>query len=263
MAHEAMQRTLSAQANAIWPQETRLFDRYDLPEAARIADVGCGTGEITTRLAERYPGATLVGVDILESSVAVARQRAASFGDRVSFDQGDAFALEFETGSLDLVVCRHLTQSVPHPERVLAELVRVTRPGGWVHVLSEDYGMLHFPERHGIDPDRLWHQGTRLFSRATNVDERIGRKTGPLLRALGLGELSVDHAIVDTERVPRATFAEIIRSWADGYVDVIAGATGWPREEVNGYFEASIEAIVDESSYASWHVPIVSGRKPR
>jgi tRNA G46 methylase TrmB len=75
MADESMLRNLAAQADAIWPQEQRLFERYLLAASARIADIGCGSGEITSRLAARYPDAELVGVDILEDSVAHARRR--------------------------------------------------------------------------------------------------------------------------------------------------------------------------------------------
>ena len=67
MADESMLRTLTAQAQAIWPREQALLGRYGQPP--RIADIGCGSGEITGRLAARYPQADIVGVDILESSI--------------------------------------------------------------------------------------------------------------------------------------------------------------------------------------------------
>ena len=65
----------------------------------------------------------------------------------------------------DLVVCRHMTQSVPEPQKILAELWRICRPGGWVHVLSEDYGMIHSAAGQ-VDPDRLWHEGVIPFTHA-------------------------------------------------------------------------------------------------
>ena len=128
MAHESMLRTLAAQANAIWPQEEALFARYALPPECRIADIGCGSGEITSRLAFKYPQATVIGVDILESSIAYASRRYAALTPRLSFQQGDAFALAFESDRFDLVVCRHMTQSIPEPQKVLAELRRICRP---------------------------------------------------------------------------------------------------------------------------------------
>src|SRR6266481_6120241 len=90
MADESMIRNLTAQANAIWPQEERLFARYSLPPNCRIADIGCGSGEITSRLAAMYPQAEVIGIDILEHTVELARGRYASLAPRVKFQQGDA-----------------------------------------------------------------------------------------------------------------------------------------------------------------------------
>src|SRR5438874_13326702 len=66
MADESMVRTLASQAEAIWPQEEPLFARYRLPANPRILDGGCGTGEITMRLARLFSGATLLGVDVID-----------------------------------------------------------------------------------------------------------------------------------------------------------------------------------------------------
>ncbi|HEX9290463.1 MAG TPA: class I SAM-dependent methyltransferase, partial [Anaeromyxobacteraceae bacterium] len=75
MADESMVRNLAAQAEAIWPQEAPLFRRYALPEDARILDAGCGPGEATSRLAELFPRATVLGVDILDVHLEIARLR--------------------------------------------------------------------------------------------------------------------------------------------------------------------------------------------
>lgn len=259
MADESMLRTLAAQAEAIWPQEQYLLARYGTP--SRIADIGCGSGEITSRLAARYPHAQIVGVDILESSAAYARQRHASLAPRVTFEQGDAFELRFPDAQFDLVVCRHMTQSVPEPDKVLAELTRICKPGGWIHVLSEDYGMLNMPVG-DVDPDRLWHEGVIAFTHSTHTDARIGRRTWTLMNRLGLDDLHVDYVIVDTLRVPRQTFGTIIQAWRDGYTDVIAEHTRLTRVEVRALFDQVIATILDPQQYAVWHIPIVSGRKP-
>lgn len=259
MADESMLRNLRAQAEAIWPQERLLFERYQQP--ARIADIGCGSGEITSRLAAHYPEAQIVGVDILESSVAYARRTHASLAPRVSFEQGDAFELRFEAGAFDLVVCRHMTQAVPEPEQVVAELVRICKPGGWVHVLSEDYGMLHMPAG-ALDPDRLWYEAVIPYTRSTHTDARIGRRTWTIMNELGLEQLRVDYVIVDTLRVPRQIFGTIIQAWRDGYTAALARHSGLSEDEVRALFDHCVNAILDPRQYASWHIPIVSGRKP-
>src|SRR6478735_10179227 len=202
MAHDSMLRTLAAQADAIWPAEQALFHRYGLAGPIQVIDVGCGSGEITARLASLYPEAEVLGIDVLESAVEYARRRHASLAPRVTFEQGDAFQLDLLPSEADLVVCRHVTQAVPDVPRVLAELVRVCRSGGWVHVLSEDYGMLHMPVG-SLDPDRLWHDGAIPFTRATGTDARVGRHTWSYMHQLGLEDLRVDYVVVDTLRVPR------------------------------------------------------------
>jgi ubiquinone/menaquinone biosynthesis C-methylase UbiE len=261
MADESMIRNLTAQANAIWPQEQPLFARYHLPPGCRIADIGCGSGEITSRLAALYPRAEIVGIDILEHTVELARGRYASLAPRVQFQQGDAFELKLPAGRYDLVVCRHVTQSIPEPERVLAEMKRICKPGGWLHVLSEDYRMLHFmPGK--LDPDHFWQELVPLACKGMNVDERIGRRTWTLFRALGLEQLTVDYVTVDTLRVPRETFAAIIEAWRDGYAEVLSQYAARKPEEVRAYFDAMIANIRHPDEYAVWHIPVLGGRKP-
>jgi ubiquinone/menaquinone biosynthesis C-methylase UbiE len=113
MADESMIRNLSAQAEAIWPQERPLFARYGLPRDARVLDAGCGTGEISFRLAELLPDAQIVGVDILDEHLERARARCTRFGERVRFEHQSLFALGLPGGTFDLAVCRHVLQAIP------------------------------------------------------------------------------------------------------------------------------------------------------
>jgi ubiquinone/menaquinone biosynthesis C-methylase UbiE len=262
MAHESMVRNLAHQADAIWPQERELLLRDPLPEPGAILDAGCGTGEITFRLAELFPRATVHAVDILEEHVERARQRCAPFGDRVQVTRGDVFALEFPAETFDLVVNRHVLQAIPHPDRVIAELARVAKPGGILHLLVEDYGMIHMaPTR--LDADVFWHEGPRTFGGATGTDLHVGRKAFSILNDLGLAGITVDYVVVDTIRVPRETFAAIWEAWRDGYVDAIAEHTRFDRAETIAYFEDMIACIRNPRGYAVWHVPIVRARKPK
>src|SRR3954451_14697059 len=89
MADESMVRNLAAQAEAIWPQEEPIFARHPLRPGARVLDDGCGTGEITARLAERFQDASFVGIDLEESHLDRARERTRQFGDRVRFQRDD------------------------------------------------------------------------------------------------------------------------------------------------------------------------------
>ena len=266
MGDESMVRNLAHQAEAIWPQEQHLFDRYALSGVLHILDLGCGTGEITRRLAAHYPQARLVGVDILESNLVLARRDSANLGERVQYMQGDAFALEIDGASIDLVVCRHMSQSVPDFPLVLAEITRVLKAGGWLHLLSEDYGMLHFPaarDSGGLDPDQFWNSHAIAFLDSIGCDGRIGRNSPGLLQAAGYEDVAMDYVVVDTLRVPRDIFAGIIRAWRDGYAPSLSSASGRTEAAVVADFDRMIAAIQTPPQYVVWQVPVTSGRKTR
>lgn len=260
MADESMVRCLAAQVEAIWPQEKALINFYRLPRNARVLDVGSGTGEFSARIAEAHPDAQVLGIELLEASVDYARTRHAALAPRLKFEAGDAFALALPDDSFDLVANRHVVQLVPHVEKILAELVRVTKPGGHVHVLAEDYTMLHMMSG-PLDPDVLWRKGPVEFSARTGTDSRIGRRAWTLLRAAGLKDVRVDYVIVDTQRVPRRVFADIITAWRDGYSEALA-TREWPVATVRQHFNEVIASILNPDHYAVWHLPIVSGVKP-
>jgi SAM-dependent methyltransferase len=277
MGDESMARNLAWQAQAIWPQEQALFARYHLRGPLRILDLGCGTGEITRRLADLYPQAHIVGIDILEGNLALARQDSSDYGARTVYETGDAFALQHGDASFDLVVCRHMSQAVPHFDHVLDEIGRVLRPGGWLHLLSEDYAMLRFPRHRSAnprlpgpwapdhsdrDPDRFWVDHALPFLESIGCDGRIGRHSPPLLEERGYKDLAVDYIIVDTLRVPREIFANILVAWRDGFAPALAETTQRPLDDVRGDFDSMIADVATPPNYAVWHVPVISARRP-
>ena len=261
MADESMVRNLDAQARAIWPQEVELFRRYGLPPDIRILDAGCGTGEGSSRLAELYSGSSVLGVDIIDHHLEYARTRFARLAPRLRFEHRSIFELGLPDGSFDLTVCRHVVHSIPHPERVYAELCRVTRPGGRLHLIPEDYGMLHF-EKATPDPREFWNEVPPRYGDATGTDLFIGRHTYRLLREIGLQDITVDFIVVDTLRVPRETFAGILTAWRDGYAETSAEYSRFSVQETTAYFNRMIANILDPKGYAVWMVPVVAAKVP-
>jgi ubiquinone/menaquinone biosynthesis C-methylase UbiE len=262
MADDSMVRNLDAQARAIWPQESALFRRYALPVDPHILDAGCGTGEISSRLAELLPRARVLGVDIIDKHLDLARSRYQSLAARLSFEHQSVFALDAADHTFDLTVCRHLLHSIPYPDRVLAELARVTRPGGYLHLIPEDYGMIHF-QGGTPDPRDFWHEVAARFGAVTGTDLFIGRNAYGILAAMNLEEITVDYVIVDTVRVPRETFAAIIEAWRDGYSGPIGELVPSARDSAWACFNQMISNIRHPHGYAVWMVPVVSARLPR
>ena len=261
MADESMVRNLDAQARAIWPQEVELVRRYGLSGELRILDAGCGTGEGSSRLAELFPQARVLGVDILDQHLELARSRYARLAPRLSFEHRSVFGLELPDRTFDLTVCRHVLNSIPHPDQVLAELARVTRRGGRLHLIPEDYGMLHF-QRGALDPRDFWYETPARFEEATNTDLFIGRNSIGILKRLGLADIAMDYVVVDTLRVPRETVAGIFEAWRDGYTESVSEVTRFSPAETAAYFDQMIANVRDPNGYAVWFVPVVSARIP-
>jgi 2-polyprenyl-3-methyl-5-hydroxy-6-metoxy-1,4-benzoquinol methylase len=109
-----------------------------LKAGGRIADIGCGHGAPTIHMAEAYPEATVVGVDYHESSVEVARERAATAGvaDRVDFEV--ASAREYGGTDYDLVTMFNCFHDMGDPVGVAAH-VRETLAGDGSWMIVEPY----------------------------------------------------------------------------------------------------------------------------
>jgi ubiquinone/menaquinone biosynthesis C-methylase UbiE len=259
MADESMVRNLEAQARAIWPQEIALLRRYELPEEARILDAGCGTGEGASRLAELFPKANVLGVDIIDGHLDLARSRYVQLAPRLRFEHRSIFELGLPDRAFDLTVCRHVIHAIPYPDRVIAELARVTKPRGYLHLIPEDYGMLNF-ESCTPYPGQFWHLVPASMSAATGTDLFIGRNIFRILSTMNFRQITMDYIVVDTLRVPRETFAAIIDAWRDGYAGIIGENTPISPESAVAYFNQMIANIRDPHGYAVWMVPVVSAR---
>jgi ubiquinone/menaquinone biosynthesis C-methylase UbiE len=81
-------------------------------------------------------------VDASETMVEEARRRSREGGLPIEFRTGDAHCLEFPDGTFDGARADRVFQHLDDPERALAELIRVTRPGGRIVVADTDWGAL-------------------------------------------------------------------------------------------------------------------------
>lgn len=151
----------------------------------RVLDVGCGTGVVTRDVASRVgAGGAVVGVDPSRTFIrqARARARAARLDGRCTFRVGDGLRLPFPPAAFDAALAVTVLLHVPDGDAILAEMVRVTRPGGRVAVLDQDYGTL------ALDlPDRaLTRRIVEGHAERYYADPWSGRTLARRLRTAGL-----------------------------------------------------------------------------
>jgi len=108
-----------------------------VPAGGQWLDVGCGTGALSQTVLQLTEPARIKGIDRSEGFVNFAREHVKD--DRVRFEVGDAEVLTDDSETFDAVVSGLVLNFIPHPERALAEMKRVTRTGGAVAVYVWDY----------------------------------------------------------------------------------------------------------------------------
>ena len=94
----------------------------------RCLDIACGTGDLCELLAAKYFDAEIVGLDLTEAMLKIARARVP--GPRVTFQAGDMCRMDFPDGSFDIVTGGYALRNAPDLKQALAEIRRVLKPGG-------------------------------------------------------------------------------------------------------------------------------------
>lgn len=108
-----------------------LVQEAGLQPGDRVLDVGCGTGVVARRAAaELGPDGDVVGLDLNEGMLDVARDESAGIGARIGWRQGDATELPFPNEAFDVVLCQQVLQFVSNPAAALREMRRVLAPDG-------------------------------------------------------------------------------------------------------------------------------------
>jgi 2-polyprenyl-3-methyl-5-hydroxy-6-metoxy-1,4-benzoquinol methylase len=205
--HDAREtEDVQPRASAPWHSLTMAH----LPEirGRYVLEVGCGRGVFARYLAEQ--GANLVAADFSEAAVLHARKRLE--GLNVTTLVADIQDLPFEDGSFDVVISQETLEHVPDPAKGLAELVRVTRPGGKVLVTTPNY----------LSLIGLWRVAHRLFGkRYSELGQPINQplvlvRRVRALRRLGCRVDAVDGThqllVIPGFRTVRVSFLEHPRS---------------------------------------------------
>ena len=110
---------------------------------ARVLDVGCGGGLLCEALF--HAGAKVTGVDLADGMVEVARLHAAEQSLPIEYRVADAESLlATHAGQFDVVTCMEMLEHVPNPDRTVAALAKLTRPGGSVFISTINRNLKSF-----------------------------------------------------------------------------------------------------------------------
>lgn len=175
---------------ALWTASLRqyVYDALHLEGTARLLEVGCGSGAISADLQRRFSGADtapaplIYGLDIDWLIL----QFACQHDPNTRFTCADALRLPYAGQSFDACLCHYFLLWMRQPEAALDELLRMTRPGGFVAALAEpDYGGR-------IDyPPALAELGQMQAAALTaqGADTHMGRKLAGLFARAGLKDV--------------------------------------------------------------------------
>jgi ubiquinone/menaquinone biosynthesis C-methylase UbiE len=188
--NSAEQDRLRQQDADLRGQSLTLLSHVELEPGQRAIDLGCGPQGILDLLADRVgPGGHVVGLDAIPDHVALAR----AFVDQhaltnVHIVEGDARRTGLPAESFDLAHARRMLVNIPRPAEVVAEMVRLVRPGGWLACMEPDVIAVCHPQHSAWD--RLCEVFFAVFHQ-DGADPRIGRSVAQMYRDAGLVDVGV------------------------------------------------------------------------
>ncbi|MDE5842324.1 MAG: ubiquinone/menaquinone biosynthesis methyltransferase, partial [Muribaculaceae bacterium] len=106
----------------------------------KILDIATGTGEVTFALHQRYPHASIEGIDLSEGMLEIARRKLDAMDsaarELLHFERGDSLRMDFPDNAFDLITVAYGVRNFENLRRGYAEMLRVLRPGGVVCVIE-------------------------------------------------------------------------------------------------------------------------------
>lgn len=197
---------LHIQGAALEPDAAIMLDLIGVAPGWRCLDLGCGPGGVTELMSVRAgPTGEVVGFDADDVFLEHARRRALERGlANIHYAKGDAYRTGLPAGSFDLVHTRFLASTAGHAAELLAEMIRLTRPGGIIAFQEPDMGNLNCYPPHPAW-DRLRQVLAQVFPSVGGA-ERLAQVIFPMLLAAGLEDVHYrpflvgfrsDHRMVD------------------------------------------------------------------
>lgn len=104
------------------------FELFQVKEGMKILDIGCGTGNFSMKLAKM--GCSVIGIDISEEMLSIARKKAEQEGLNIEFYNMDLYHLDFEDEAYDGVFSMAAFEFIKEPQKAMDEIFRVVKKNG-------------------------------------------------------------------------------------------------------------------------------------
>ena len=139
--------------------QTRLLNEIENEDIEHVLDAGCGTGELLCKIAKRWPGSSLTGLDLSEDMLAIAEDK--DYGtSNMRFICGSVYDIPVDDGHFDLITSTISSHFYTSIDQALIEFNRLLKPGGKLVMANLTNGMLGVlpgPFRKGIRlPAQTW-----------------------------------------------------------------------------------------------------------
>jgi ubiquinone/menaquinone biosynthesis C-methylase UbiE len=221
----------------------------DVQPGLTVVDYGCGPGGLTIELARRVgPDGRVLAVDINRAFLERTRElvEQAGLAERVHTRLMEGDVIPVDDAAVDRVICKNVLEYVPDPETTIAEIFRIVRPGGVVHVSDSDWA--------GVVLEPLGERFARLMSAASIAFRTplIARSLYGMFRGAGCEDIQVRIlASADTSGGLRGVIANMA-SYArtSGRMD---------EAEINALLEDVDTALSDETYLAVLPQFLVTG----
>ena len=166
---------------------------------ARVADVGCGQGWSTIAVADAYPDADVVGIDVDVPSIGDARRHAAEAASSARFVAADAAALHAH-GPFDLVLVLEALHDLAQPAEFLAATRQSLAPGGTLLVVDEKVADRFSAP--GDETERMMYGWSVLHCLPTQLVEEPSAALGTCMRADDVRRLAAQAGFASVEVLP-------------------------------------------------------------
>lgn len=170
----------------------RSCELLGLGRGDRVLDVGCGPGYDLKNLVDVVGPDGVYGMDLKMSTLIEARRRLAADGIHIPLARASALCLPYASNSFDAVRAERLLQHVADPQKAVAEMVRVLRPGGRLHLVDTDWSTATV----SCLPDALLAKLRRLLLEQWVMQPRVGSDLMRIVQAAGLDDAEVTASAV-------------------------------------------------------------------